>query len=253
MSHDSPKDAATMVLADLATWPAKVLLLKRHKNAAFLPGAFVFPGGKLEDIDITVAKSLTKEPHALDHLAAQFSLSHENIAIFLAAALRESCEESGLVLKPMLKSQDNHAHNKHDYLVSMTDIHGISFWVTPKSEVRRYNTCFFFVPLKNVASLNREPASSENTEKRWLFPKEALDLYEAGQIFLAPPTRAVLERLASSSSLKDFLAAVDAPIRPIHPYFIEENGQTILVLPGDKSHHEKWRSNFVMHTRYRFP
>ena len=46
-----PKDAATLIIVDRSGTTPKVLLGKRHHGHKFMPGKFVFPGGRLEPND----------------------------------------------------------------------------------------------------------------------------------------------------------------------------------------------------------
>ena len=41
-----PRDAATMIIIDRATSSPQVLLGRRHHGHKFMPGKFVFPGGR---------------------------------------------------------------------------------------------------------------------------------------------------------------------------------------------------------------
>ena len=61
-----PKDAATLILIDRSGEKPKVLVGKRHDNVVFMPGKFVFPGGRVDKSDnrVPVAASITKELEA---------------------------------------------------------------------------------------------------------------------------------------------------------------------------------------------
>ena len=45
-----PKDAATLILVDRSGATPKVLVGKRHDKVVFMPGKFVFPGGRVDKI-----------------------------------------------------------------------------------------------------------------------------------------------------------------------------------------------------------
>ena len=57
-----PKDAATLILVDRSGSVPKVLVGKRHDNVVFMPGKFVFPGGRVDATDnrIPVAAEIPK-------------------------------------------------------------------------------------------------------------------------------------------------------------------------------------------------
>ena len=58
-----PKDAATLILVDRSGATPTVLLGKRHHKHVFMPGKFVFPGGRAEPNDrlMPIAKPLNKK------------------------------------------------------------------------------------------------------------------------------------------------------------------------------------------------
>src|SRR5579863_3042461 len=70
-----PRDSATLILIDRTEAVPKVLLGRRHQRHRFLPGKFVFPGGRIEPSDRQmatlsalhdrhVARLMTKVRHA---------------------------------------------------------------------------------------------------------------------------------------------------------------------------------------------
>ena len=63
-----PKDAATLILVDRTAAKPKVLLGRRHQNHKFMPGKFVFPGGRMEPIDRKMARIAHLDPHVEDWL-----------------------------------------------------------------------------------------------------------------------------------------------------------------------------------------
>lgn len=82
-----PRDAASLVLVRDAADGPQVLMGKRHSRHAFIPDAFVFPGGKLDPDDHKVTSAQTPASTAS---AATRALE--------AAAIRETFEETGLLL-----------------------------------------------------------------------------------------------------------------------------------------------------------
>src|SRR5688572_465870 len=82
-----PHPAATVVLVrDGATAP-EILLLKRHRASGFVPGAYVFPGGRVDHADGVqqLVGLLEDVPHAPD-------------SSYWLAAVREAFEETGVLL-----------------------------------------------------------------------------------------------------------------------------------------------------------
>jgi 8-oxo-dGTP pyrophosphatase MutT (NUDIX family) len=229
------KASTVVVLLTTTTWPLKVLLIKRSEKLAFLPGAHVFPGGKMENIDIDNGRKLCQEVDLTS--ATQFKgLSPIETSEFVACAMRETEEETGIDL--WHKTQNGR----------LESFWPISWWITPPGETRRFNTCFF------LTTVGEETlgGNQENDDHRWLSPHHALAAHESRKIFLAPPTRAILERLALCGSLAETLSHLDAPIEPIRPQFVTHPAGKLLVLPGDPLHPVAEPSRFIPQTRYFF-
>ena len=94
-----PKDAATLILVDRSGAVPKVLLGKRHARHKFMPGKFVFPGGRVEPADKLMPVARPLDPHAEAQLMKRFQRASAARARALAlAAIRETFEETGLLL-----------------------------------------------------------------------------------------------------------------------------------------------------------
>ena len=50
-----PRDSATLILIDRTESVPKVLLGRRHERHRFMPGKFIFPGGRIEPADRQMA------------------------------------------------------------------------------------------------------------------------------------------------------------------------------------------------------
>src|SRR6516225_386465 len=57
-----PKDAATLILVDRSGSIPKVLVGKRHDKVVFMPGKFVFPGGRVDKTDYRVPVAAPMPP-----------------------------------------------------------------------------------------------------------------------------------------------------------------------------------------------
>lgn len=163
-----PTPAATVV--PLRDGPAgmEVLLLRRNSRGAF-GGMWVFPGGKIDPAD------LPAHPAAGDEIAAART-----------AAVREAQEEAGIRLDP-------------ESLVVL------SFWLPPPEAPRRFATWFFLAPLGHGREVVVD--LGEIHEHRWLTPQAAMELRQAGEIELAPPTFTTLWWL---NRHRDSTAALEA-------------------------------------------
>ena len=91
-----PVDAASLVMVRGRGAGAEVLMGRRRPGAAFLPGVYVFPGGRLDAADRRPPPGLRLR-HALERKLTQRCRSARPLALALAA-IRETFEETGLLL-----------------------------------------------------------------------------------------------------------------------------------------------------------
>src|SRR5438270_11154129 len=94
-----PRDAATLILVDRSGPTPKVLVGKRHDKVVFMPGKFLFPGGRVDKSDnrVPVAAPISSELEAnLMKGSPKTPLSRARALAI--AAIREACEETGLCL-----------------------------------------------------------------------------------------------------------------------------------------------------------
>src|SRR5436189_3791071 len=94
-----PKDAATLILVDRTATTPKVLVGKRHDKVVFMPGKFVFPGGRVDKTDnrIPVAAPISAELEA-NLMKGSPKTPLPRARALAIAAIREACEETGLCL-----------------------------------------------------------------------------------------------------------------------------------------------------------
>jgi 8-oxo-dGTP pyrophosphatase MutT (NUDIX family) len=94
-----PRDAATLILIERSEDGARVLMGKRHARHRFMPGKFVFPGGRVEPEDrrMTAAGALDPDVEAKLNVRVRRPSPHFARALALAA-IRETFEETGLAI-----------------------------------------------------------------------------------------------------------------------------------------------------------
>src|SRR5215470_4794224 len=152
-----PKDAATLILIDRSGKVPKVLLGKRHERHKFMPGKFVFPGGGVDPSDkrMPVARPLDK--HAETRLLARFHKGSPVRARALAlAAIRETCEETGLILGTRAEAANIpegpwEPFARHGVLPDLSVIHFVGRAITPPGRPRRFDARFFTMDASAIA------------------------------------------------------------------------------------------------------
>ena len=90
-----PRDAATLILIDRSGGKPKVLVGRRHDNVVFMPGKYVFPGGRVDKSDnrVPVAASITSDLEA-NLLKGSPKITPARARALANAAIREACAEA---------------------------------------------------------------------------------------------------------------------------------------------------------------
>lgn len=240
-----PKPAATIVLLRDAEPGMEVLLMRRSRRAGFVPGAYVFPGGRVDGTDAM--------PEVMDHLdRLNPDLAAERLALrdaeppaiaYYLAALREAFEETGIMVglrsdgsAPPTAAEDARIDAVRDDLmqdrISFAEaisllqcriagdaIEYIAHWVTPEPEPRRYDTRFFAAKVRAGATPIVDPR--EMTDALWLTPREALRRCDRGEVPMVFPTIKTLEELAAYRTAEDALSGfAGSPVRTIMPTLV---------------------------------
>jgi 8-oxo-dGTP pyrophosphatase MutT (NUDIX family) len=151
------RDAATLILIDRSGEEPKVLLGKRHEGLVFMPGKFVFPGGGVDPSDerMPVARELDRQAEA--HLLQRFPDGSTLRARALAlAAIRETCEETGLLLGRRAQAANIpagpwEAFAQHGVLPDLSTIHFVGRAITPPGRPRRFDARFFAMDASVIA------------------------------------------------------------------------------------------------------
>jgi 8-oxo-dGTP pyrophosphatase MutT (NUDIX family) len=153
-----PKDAATLILVDRSGSLPKVLLGKRHHGHKFMPGKFVFPGGRVDPADQRMPVARTLHPHTEAHLIKR--LQRPSVAkarAFALAAIRETFEETGLLLGVPGRATTNVPHGpwtafaEANILPDLGALHFIGRAITPPGRPRRFDARFFTMDATAIA------------------------------------------------------------------------------------------------------
>lgn len=240
-----PRPAATIVLLRDGANGMEVLLMRRNRNAGFVPGAYVFPGGGVDSTDaapdvVRALDGLTPES-AAERLALP-EAEPPAVAYYLAA-LREAFEETGILVgvdaegrTPPTAAEDDGVDAVREALmqdeISFAEalarlgcriagdaVEYIAHWITPRPEPRRYDTRFFAARVPPGARAIVDPR--EMTDALWLGPAEALDRCDRGALPMVFPTIKTIEDLAAYGSVDAALRGFGAlPVRTILPTLV---------------------------------
>ena len=251
-------------------------MVRRHEGTAFMGGAHVFPGGRVDAadrdaalVDDTWCDGIT---HATEQLAGMPEV--EAVAYHVAAA-RELFEEAGVLLARdasgqfvSLASAGDHARFKQyrgdvhggtstlrDVLVrerlrlALDTLIHFAHWVTPPSDTRRFDTRFFVTRVPP----HQTPAhdDTETTHSTWLTAAGAIATATANDIVLPPPTWTTLREIEPCASVADAIEwARRRRVVRREPKLVEQDGQRMLVMPGDPLHPDRPDDAPVSETRF---
>jgi 8-oxo-dGTP pyrophosphatase MutT (NUDIX family) len=245
----APRDAATVILLRDAPAGPEVYLLRRLSSMAFAPGAYVFPGGKVDDRDAEGGHDWTGP--SPDQLAPALGGPVAGATALIRAAVRETFEECGVLLAG--PSADTvvaemtgpeWAADRQGLAAGSMSLAELlvrrrlvlrgdllrpwSRWITPEAEERRYDTRFFVATMP--AAQQAEGGTGESDRAAWLRPAAAVAAAAAGELTLLPPTLITLEELAACSGVPAVMAAA-RPITPRRPVVILNGDRAWLSIP----------------------
>lgn len=195
-----PRDAATIMLIDRSGPQAKVLLGRRHHGHKFMPGKFVFPGGRIEAHDRAMSAVSELHPDTQRKLLERVPNPSPELARGLAlAAVREMAEETGLLLgvqgdtAPQTPGEIWSEFVKAKVHPDLGQLHFIARAITPPKRPKRFDTRFFTADATSIVHKIEGVVGpdSELVELVWA-PVE-----EAAQFDMPTITSVILEELAA--------------------------------------------------------
>lgn len=255
--------AATVVLLRRGAVPLEVFMLKRNADSGFVPGAYLFPGGAVDEAD---GSPELAERSELGRDRATELLGRPDGLAFWVGAIRETFEEAGLLLAerrhhtPLGLDDEATAarfaeHRRQvdlglrpfgevcreeDLSLQADLLFPFARWITPLGAPRRYDTRFF------VASPPPDQTAShdgvEAIDSVWVDPHEALDRQRSGEWPMIEPTVRTLDVLSRFDDADSAMGAIAAASEHGRPEDIREHGAIRIRLPFDDVETEQVRS-----------
>lgn len=210
-----------------------VYLTRRSSHSRFMPDAFVFPGGAVDEADRS-AVALARLHGAVAGIAPEVAV----------AAFRELFEEAGVLIacdragapstldtarlrawrEELTKGADFSALlAREDLALDARELIYYSHWITPLAQPVRFDTHFFVA--RAPEGQTAEADAIEVHDGDWFAPSEALEAAARDELSIMFPTRKHLERMAAFDSLEAFLAhaRTRTSIAPITPHIRDGN------------------------------
>jgi 8-oxo-dGTP pyrophosphatase MutT (NUDIX family)/GNAT superfamily N-acetyltransferase len=187
---DDPVPRSAVSVIPLRQGRAGLEAFVQHRAATmdFVPGAIVFPGGRVDPQDEPAGARLDLPGRLLEeHLARLPHVARVGpgfLRTLLATGIRELAEETGAVVgAERLLPWDN--------------------WVTPLESSRRFDVEFFLLPVDRDELRH---TTTEASHSEWLRVEDVVARAEVGELVLVPPTRTIVDELQALGSLEAVLA-----------------------------------------------
>ena len=215
-----PRDAATLIIVDGASGEPRVLLGRRRADMVFMPGRYVFPGGRVDPADKHIAVEDDLKPGDLKKLmvAMKGAASEARARALALAAVRETFEEAGLLIgTPLGAASVPKAPTWQDFFATgyRPALARLTFFaraITPPGRPRRFDSRFFCVPAEAIVH-RVKIAEGELSDLEWH------SIAQARSLELPNITRVVLEDLGERIAA-GALHASDVPV----PFYHRRNG-----------------------------
>lgn len=234
-SPAEPRRASTVMLVRDGPSGTEVFMLRRVSGMAFAPNMLVFPGGGCDVRD--AAPDLPWAGPSPSDWAALLGCSAAEAQMYVAAAIREVFEETGVLLagesgagglahvsgahwrevrRGLVDRELSLAGVLQDAgLVLRSDLLAVkAHWLTPEFEPRRFDTWFFAAVMP--AHQEADGDTSEADHSAWVRPDETIEAFGRGAAVMLPPTLVCLEQVRDAASAAEF---------------VQHSGQLPLVMP----------------------
>jgi 8-oxo-dGTP pyrophosphatase MutT (NUDIX family) len=244
----------------------EVCMLKRHLNSDFVGGAFVFPGGKVDDEDRSELAQVVCAGRSDAEASTLLGVDSGGLGFFVAG-LRECFEEAGILLAypaghtggNLYSPKDDAAESRLAKFRGDVNAKRVSFleacqranvtlavdrvlyfahWITPELAPKRYDTRFFVAAVPPGQTAIHD--DYETVETVWIRPPDALARADSGEFELIFPTLRNLQaisRFATAEELLDAAAAVES-VPTVLPRVVSDGLGVRIVLPGDPGYED---------------
>lgn len=242
-------------------------MLRKNPRSEFASGAYVFPGGAVEEYD----SALAAMPHlyaGCDDSTASSILGIDSGGLsYFAAAIREAFEEAGILIaydadpasgqvelpegteiasrldaaRTSLNAGEADFYSilesEASLQLAVEELVYMSHWITPVGPPRRYDTRFFAARApENQVALHE---GSETVDTIWISPAEAIEAAARNEIEIMFPTLRHLEMVRDFKTVDEALDWARARVIPeVLPRVVSDAGGIRVLIPGDEGYEE---------------
>ena len=252
----TPLDASTVILMRAGAQGKdsgfEVLLVRRSSKSAFVPSAYVFPGGKVEPDDCLpeMANYCRKDDLIKSISFLDGAPSTQSALGILTAAIRETFEEAGILLvrqesgkatsfdknveEQLLSYRTNLNRGnlkfldllkKEKFVLAVDRLYYFSRWITPELSPLRFDARFFIAEVPEGQKAFHD--GDEVTKHIWITPAQALQRYSQRKIYMVAPTVVTLEELSRFQTVNEAIESIaNKNIKAVLTRLIIENNET---------------------------
>lgn len=213
-----PLPAATVLLLREREGQLEVFMVRRNSGMAFMPGALVFPGGRVDIGDCD---------RSLRPLCGDVGDISDRELAYRIAAVREAFEEAGVLLardetgafvcgkrldrlatyRPLLEKDQITIGDflREEKLTLACDLMAFcAHWVTPTDHRMRFDTHFFLAPTPDDHLGMHD--GWESVDSLWVSPADVLAQKDNSDWYILPPTEVNLRLLLRSQTVEGAIA-----------------------------------------------
>jgi len=260
-----PKEASTVIL--LRRPPGngngfEVLMVRRDRKSKFVPDAYVFPGGILDEGDgserleglctgLTASRALEileacPSPQiALGSWVAAIRETFEEVGILLAyrpdgslfsPALGDGAERLRSLRRLLIEGGISFAEilERERLTMACDRLHYFSHWITPEFLPLRYDVRFFLAEAPGCQEALHD--GIELTEHLWRAPGAILEDSRQGRFNMVLPTLLTIEELCRYRTVEDAIHSTrDRVVEGILTRMLEEDGIIVEYTPDGRA------------------
>jgi len=186
-----PRLAASLILTRETGRGVDVLMGRRSARHVFMPNKYVFPGGRVDRADSSAPIARDLDTRVMSLMTRNLPASRARAAA--AAAIRETAEETGLLIARDAEIRSRHANwspfRRHGVAPDLAPLKLITRAITPPGRSRRFDTWFFTTDASALYDERPPTPSSELEDVQWV------PLAEARELDLPIVTHFVLDEL----------------------------------------------------------
>lgn len=235
MTSDAPIPAATLVVWNDSPHGPEILVVERSAKMAFAAGAIVFPGGRVDPLDRTLAAAYGRPDDAAKVSAIRETIEETGVA----PAVRGLTDERiGRELQKALHEGANFAEllSHAELELDLDALTVFARWMPAFKQPRKFDTLFYLVPAP-TGVWHPHPQEGECVAAEWASPSILLERIDRGEASAIFPTKRNLERLAQHGSLDSALTdARHHSIETIIPWVEDIDGAPHVRIPEGRGY-----------------